>query len=408
MTAQRPRIAIAYDCLFPYTTGGGERQYRSFADWMVTRGNDVEYLTAVQWAEDEAPDAADFSVVPVAGRLRLYDDQGVRRPAAAIRFAFGLFNALRRRRQSYAAVLVSGLPVFNVFAARAALVGSHTPLVVDYLEVWGRRQWREYAGTVTGTAAWIVQRLAIALTPTATAHSQLTATRLRREGFRGRLLVSPGLLDPAPDSRVIPSSPADPPYVLYVGRHIPDKRVEALPAAVATARRALGDLRLIILGEGPTSPDVKAAVDGAGGRSWTDCPGFVSQAELDRLMAGAAVLVNPSRREGYGLVVVEAAAHGTPTVLVRDEGNASTELLDEGVNGTVARSADPSDLGAAIVTTVAAGAALRASTRAWYEEAIRTRTVERTVDAILDAVIPSSAPNEPIPARRARRTEGPS
>jgi len=25
-------VAVAYDCLFPYSTGGGERQYRAFAD----------------------------------------------------------------------------------------------------------------------------------------------------------------------------------------------------------------------------------------------------------------------------------------------------------------------------------------------------------------------------------------
>ncbi len=38
-------IAIAYDCLFPFTTGGGERQYRAFAEEMTRRGRDVDYLT---------------------------------------------------------------------------------------------------------------------------------------------------------------------------------------------------------------------------------------------------------------------------------------------------------------------------------------------------------------------------
>ena len=48
----------------------------------------------------------------------------------------------------------------------------------------------------------------------------------------------------------------------------------------------------------------------------------------------------PSRREGYGMVVVEAAARGTPSIVVAGEDNAATELIEEGVNGFVAPSAD--------------------------------------------------------------------
>ncbi len=406
--ARRNTIGIAYDCLFPYTTGGGERQYRSFAKWLAARGNRVDYLTSRQWEGQPAP--ASFRIVPIVGNLRLYDREGVRRTTAALRYAAALFWALLRRRREYEAVIVSGLPILNVFAARAALVGSGTKIVVDYLEVWGRRQWREYAGMVTGNVAWALQRAAIALTPVATAHSQLSARRLRGEGFRRRVLVSPGLIDidsEAASSTLAHSSAASPPFVLYAGRHIPDKRVEALPAAVARARDVFPDLRLVILGDGPSSGDVDAAIAASNAADWTTRPGFVSQDVLDELMGSAAVLANPSRREGYGLVVVEAAAYGTPTVLVADEGNASTELIEPGANGIVAESIDAAHLGDAIVRAVGAGSKLRKSTRAWYDAAIQTRTVEKTVDAILDAVRSSSSHRTGALGLGARRNEGP-
>ncbi|MFK5108695.1 hypothetical protein ACI394_29665, partial [Klebsiella pneumoniae] len=82
------------------------------------------------------------------GRLSLYSADGVRRIPAALAYAAGLFRALRRRRGRYDAVIVSGLPIFNVFAARLALLGTRTRLVVDYLEVWHRRQWVEYSGAL--------------------------------------------------------------------------------------------------------------------------------------------------------------------------------------------------------------------------------------------------------------------
>jgi glycosyltransferase involved in cell wall biosynthesis len=393
--ASRRRVAVTYDCLFPFTTGGGERQYSAFAAELAKLGHDVDYLTSRQWGdESELPD--DFTVVPVTGRLSLYSGNGVRRIPAALRFAAGLFAALVRRRRRYDAVIVSGLPIFNVFAARLALLGSGTRLVVDYLEVWPRRQWIEYSGAVTGTIAWVLQRAAIAVTPLATCHSQLSATRLRAEGLRSTPVVSPGLIDGTVETG--PVTPAsEPPYVLYVGRHIPDKRVETLPAAVAQARRHLPGLRLVVLGRGPSGDTVRAAAADSAGEGWTEFPGFVDEERLAELMHGALCVVNPSRREGYGLVVVEANAHGTPVVLVSDPGNAATELVEAGVNGVVADSASAEDLSAAIRAVADGGDELRRTARAWYDSAIETRTIRRTVEGILEALEP--------PRRIARNTK---
>ncbi|GAA4060711.1 glycosyltransferase family 4 protein [Microbacterium laevaniformans] len=395
------RMAIAYDCLFPFTTGGGERQYRAFAEALADRGVEVEYLTARQW-EGSSPEVPGVRVTAVTERLELYDAGGVRRTAAALAFAWGLFRALRRRRHAYDAVMVSALPVLNVFAARAALWVSGTTLVVDYLEVWHRRQWAEYAGRITGAIAWMLQRLAIAVTPVATCHSQLSATRLRAEGLRGDVLISPGLIS---EQSAAPSvgPPAAPPFALYVGRHIPDKRVELLPDAVAHARASVPELRLVILGDGPSNPVVRDAVSRqVAGSEWVSMPGFVSDDDLDRLLSTAACVVNPSRREGYGLVVVEAAAHGTPVVLVADEGNAATELIDEGVNGYVAVDAGASALGDTIVRAVTSGPRLRETTRGWYRDAISTRTVARTIDIILHHLENQRA--DTSSARRRKRT----
>jgi len=394
------RYAVAYDCLYPYTTGGGERQYAAFADELARRGIETDYLTSVQWA-GEAPADHAFRVIAASPRLRLYTPDGVRRMPAALAFAWGLFRTLRRRRRDYDAVIVGALPVLNVLAARAALWGSGTTVIADYLEVWPRHQWREYVGGLAGTVAWLLQRVAVALTPVATCHSQLNARRLRAEGLRGRLLVSPGLIDADAAPRPAGGA-AQPPFVLYAGRHIPDKRVETLPAAVAHARQSIPDLRLVILGEGTSTPLIHAAVSSAGGESWTELPGFVSQERLDELMATAACLVNPSRREGYGLVVVEAAAHGTPVVLVEDESNAATELIEAGRNGYVAADAGPTTLGDAIARAVGGGAALRKTTRDWYDAAVETRTIARTIDQIVACVDEIGRPRV---ARRTQRAE---
>ena len=55
--------------------------------------------------------------------------------------------------------------------------------------------------------------------------------------------------------------------------------------------------------------------------------------------------------------MLEAAAQGTPAVVVRGDDNAAAELVAEGVNGFVAASADAEELAAAIVRVADAGPA---------------------------------------------------
>ena len=66
------------------------------------------------------------------------------------------------------------------------------------------------------------------------------------------------------------------------------------------------------------------------------------------------------------MIVVEAAACGTPSILVREPDNAAVELIEEGVNGVLASSAAAADLAAAIVRVHDAGAPLRERTRTWF------------------------------------------
>ena len=99
-------------------------------------------------------------------------------------------------------------------------------------------------------------------------------------------------------------------------------------------------------------------------------------------MARALCMMLPSRREGYGLVVIEAAARGTPSVVVAGEDNAAVELVDDGVNGLVAASASPEDLAAAIVRVSDAGAPLRRSTAEWFAAHAPRLSLQSSLEAV--------------------------
>ena len=57
-----------------------------------------------------------------------------------------------------------------------------------------------------------------------------------------------------------------------------------------------------------------------------------------------------------------------PAIVTADEESAATELVEEGVNGFVSRSADPQDLCEEILRAHACGPPLHRRTRAWFDE----------------------------------------
>jgi glycosyltransferase involved in cell wall biosynthesis len=87
----------------------------------------------------------------------------------------------------------------------------------------------------------------------------------------------------------------DPPHVLYAGRLSPEKGILDLVAAA-------DGLPLVVVGDGPLRDRVPQAI------------GFLPNPELQKQLALAAVVAVPSHREGFGVVCLEAMAHGRPVV----------------------------------------------------------------------------------------------
>src|SRR5262249_19510556 len=164
--------------------------------------------------------------------------------------------------------------------------------------------------------------------------------------------------------------------------HIPEKQVSAIPLAIALARRQVPGLRGIIFGDGPERGRVLKEIAHLHLESVVSCPGFAAWPEIDCAISRAMCLLLPSRREGYGLVVVEAAARGTPSIVAEGADNAAVRLIENGVNGFVAPNADPTALAEAILRTHAAGPGLVDSTYAWFCEHAGELSVDSSVARI--------------------------
>ena len=373
------RICLVYDCLFPYTVGGAERWYRNLAERLAAEGHDVAYLTLRQWRRGGRAAVPGVRVVAVAPRMALYAPGGRRRILPPLAFGLGVLGHLLRHGRHYEVVHTASFPYFSLLAAAAARPLARFRLVVDWHEVWSRHYWNEYLGPVGGRIGNAIQGLCLRISQRAFCFSQLHARRLRAGGLSGELTVLEGeYAGPVEAREPLPAEP----LIVFAGRHIPEKRVPAIVPAVAELRRTAPDLRCLILGDGPDRPHVRELVRALDLDEAVSVPGFVAEPEVKGALRRAACMVLPSRREGYGMVVIEAAAVGTPSVVVRAEDNAATELIEEGVNGFVAPSAAPEPLAASIARALAGGPDLRRSTAAWFARNARRLSLSSSLDRV--------------------------
>ncbi|MFD7661597.1 glycosyltransferase family 4 protein [Streptomyces sp. NPDC059788] len=153
-----------------------------------------------------------------------------------------------------------------------------------------------------------------------------TAAALRGLGVeRERIrLVHNGVEEPGP---LLPESPE--PLFLAMGRLVEYKRVDLLLRLWERVRPVTGG-RLVIVGDGPERARL-AALAGPD----VHFTGRISEQDKHELLCRAWLLLHPSLVEGWGLVVMEAAARHTPAVGFDIPG--LRDSVDNGVTGLLAR-----------------------------------------------------------------------
>jgi glycosyltransferase involved in cell wall biosynthesis len=374
------RICLVYDCLYPYTIGGAERWYRNLGEQFAAAGHEVTYLTLRQWPRPERPDVPGVRVVAVGPRMELYTGPR-RRILPPLVFGAGVLVHLLRFGRRYDVVHTASFPYFSLLAAGLLRALQRYRLVVDWHEVWSRDYWRDYLGRAAGAVGYAVQRVCARLRQDAFCFSRLHARRLESQGLRGAATVLEGEYEGSLERPAVREAE---PLVVFAGRHIPEKRAPAAVPGIARARARVPGLRGCVFGDGPDRPAVLAAIADHAAGAFVEAPGFVDAERVDEALRRALCMILPSKREGYGLVVVEASARGTPSVVVAEPDNAAVELVEDGVNGVVARSAAPEDLAEAIVRVHAAGHELRESTASWFERNAERVSLESSLRTVVE------------------------
>jgi glycosyltransferase involved in cell wall biosynthesis len=162
-----------------------------------------------------------------------------------------------------------------------------------------------------------------------------------------------------------------------------------LEAAVALRDRR--DLHVVIGGSGPERNEIEARIR-TDGLANVHLTGFIPDADLPDYYRAADVFVLPTRTaEGFGLVVMEAAASGVPSIAT--DSGAPREIVDDCVTGLLVPPGAPSDLATAIARLHDDPDLLAAMSRAAYDKSAEF-TWDRSID-VLEQVLAEAVERGP-------------
>lgn len=233
---------------------------------------------------------------------------------ARVRFGLRVLLAARRCDR----MVCGHLHLWPLVAlARKVRPGLRGILVAHGIEVWN-----PWPARTSGSVAAFGEVLAV---------SAFTRDRVR-ERCPGlppeRLAVVPNALDPeVTRDRSIAPTPGRIVTLSRLNQSDNYKGIDHLIAALPAVTRAVPDAHLWVIGTGDDRPRLEAlARQQAPGR--VQFAGFVPDAELGGWLGTAQVFALPSRDEGFGLVYLEALAHGRPCIAARAGG--APEVVDPG------------------------------------------------------------------------------
>ena len=293
--------------------GGAERYLEVIAAGLVERGCEVTIFCAAHAAAPPEETVNGVRFVRRGSKMSVYL-QGVR--------------ALRRGDLGHPDVVVdvqNGLPFFTKLATRKPVI-----VLVHHVH---REQWPVVYPGVTGRIGWwIERRLAPWLYRRSqyVAVSRATRSELHTLGVRGpRIAVVHNGTEPYV---AVGAGKSPTPTLAVVGRLVPHKQVEHAIDTTLALREEFPDVRLHVVGSGWWEARLHEYAEERGAGNAVIFEGHLDEARKHGVYQRAWVLVLPSLKEGWGLVISEAGMHSTPAVAYRAAGG-TRESITDGVSG---------------------------------------------------------------------------
>ena len=302
------RIVFLTELFYPHI-GGTEKRFFEIGRRLVSRGHDVRVLTVGynrSLLREETIEGMD--VCRCAYSDPYLNPRYYRSLTGILKFSTSAISKLLRN-EDYDVIYMNQWPVLPSFLS-TLLPDS---FVQEWCEVWPGKM-------------GLIQRLQGKFTQNHVAVSKFTERRMVDQ-----LKIEPVSITTIPngvDYDRYSSCPQDKKWgrIIYIGRLSPHKNIEFAIDAYSLAKSELPDLEFHIVGDGS---QYSLILELAGNVEDCHVHGSLTEDEMLELLGSSWLLIQPSEREGSGLVALEAMAAGTPVLTVDRPCNALKDLSPE-------------------------------------------------------------------------------
>ena len=371
------RIAIVLEAVFPESKGGLERWYGMLSSCLAESGHEVIYLNSqkVNLTRNKV------NYVSISSGGWSYLSGGKRSISQAVLFSRDLYRWIMHEEVDV--VYTSSVPILSIFSASLACKRKKIPLLVEWFEIWRFSYWIRYSGFVFGIVGWLIQLIALQLGKQIFVFTKLIGSRAKKLRVnRKSISKMPGLCSSEP--KVYSSKDKTREDLVSIGRLVDEKQpklaIEVVKNFIETGWKGT----YWIVGTGPLATNVRQMISE---------PIFKEQIKfiengtdefIDEILSKSFALLHLSRREGYGLALVEAAYFGTPGIMVKYPENASIELkinpelicMDDEIKTIIDK------LSYAYVNQIDE----RKVTNGWVIDSMKSRTYAKTCNLINDTI----------------------
>lgn len=295
--------------------GGSERYLERVAEYLATQGHTVRYRTAGVAGKPHRETKNRVQFLRRGGRMSVY-------VTAAVEMLLGRYKDV-----DVVIDTQNGIPFFATWWLRCPSV-----LLTHHCH---REQW-PVAGAVLAKIGWFLESK---VAPRAYRNSQYitvsepSAQELEQLGVgRERISIVRNGLDPVPNFQPQPDNKL---HLVTLSRLVPHKQIEhAMDVVAALAPRY--DVNLDVIGSGWWEKQLRAYAEEIGVAGRVVFHGHVSEERKHALLDRAVLQLMPSRKEGWGLAVMEAGQHSVPTIGYRNSAGLQDSIRDQ-VTGVLVR-----------------------------------------------------------------------
>jgi glycosyltransferase involved in cell wall biosynthesis len=314
----------------PHYNGGGEHRYHEIAKRLVSLGHQVDLLTM---RVKDVPEYEDIDGINVYHIGPIINNPPQRSFGAFLRYLFSVSSWLLHHdydvvdAQAYSPLLSSSI-VSRI--TKTPLIGT-----IHDTSSSSNDQWIQSSRTANFMEKFLVNLKFNKIITVSHATKNSLVNDFGVDASKIEILYN-GVDIKKYDSVTVDGTVEN--QIIFIGRFAPHKHVDHLIRSVHEIKKVIPSIQLLIIGKGE---EKDALIDLTNQLNLEDNVTFkqnLSDEELIQSIKESEILVLPSTREGFGMVLAEANACYKPVITYASGG--TVEVVQDGYNGFLIQSED--------------------------------------------------------------------